>query len=283
MEKDYTSRLNKIDDLPAMPKTLYDVLNKLNSDDTNASTLDHIIEEDPALTTKILKIANSPYYGQAGTVNNIKRAIMLLGFNEIKNLVIGFSLSDIFNSGLECGPIDSKIMWLHSVGVGKVAQSISHRLKIGDPDDFFTGGLIHDIGLIIMCHHFKNETLEIFRLVEEKNISFPDAEEMYGLKHTEIGAFLAKKWALSDFMTNIIRYHHKPTSAGEFISFASVLFLANELCDKTGLGLNYDESGKKLLVPKSLHVNVEFVKELVDMIKEEKKTIEENWGNMLLV
>jgi len=283
MDKSFTTRLQKIEDLPAMPKTLYDVLHKLDNDDTNASTLDNIIEEDPALTSKILKISNSPYYGQSGKVNSIKRAILLLGFNEIKNLVIGFSLSDIFNSGLECGPIDSKIMWIHSVGVGKIAQIISQRLKIGEPDDFFTTGIIHDIGLIIMCHHFQDETLEIFRLVEQNKISFIEAEEIFGLKHTEIGAFLAKKWSLSDFITNIIRYHHKPTSAGEFIPYASVLFLANELCDKAGLGLYCDESNKKLLVPKTLNVNVDFIKEIVSLIKEEKKSIEENWGNMLLV
>ncbi len=274
-------RLDNIEDLPTIPHTLHQVLTSLDKVSSSAQTLEAIIREDPVLTAKILKMANSPYYGLPGEISSIARAVVILGFEEVKNLVIGLSLTGAFTGNLGIKEFDSKGIWLHSVAVAITSKILADSVSEVDPDELFTAGLIHDIGRLLMCLYFPKELREILDLQQRENIPLAVAEERYGLTHGEIGAYLTQKWQLSDMLVNVVRYHHHPQGAGPYIKAASIIFLADEICHKLKIGWSFDYGEKKILVPKSLGLNAETIKKVAQRIKKEKEKIEAGWLEMI--
>ncbi|MGQ9499285.1 MAG: HDOD domain-containing protein [Dissulfurimicrobium sp.] len=282
MQVSLIQRLDKLEDLPAMPNTLLMVLDTLNDPDTSIKTLEKILENDPMLATKLLHIANSPYYGLAEKVSSISRAIFVLGLNETRNLVIGLSITGVFSKNLGFEEFDSRGIWLHSLAVARASRYLGGHIEGIDPEEMFTAGLIHDIGRFLLAIYFKEELKGILALKHSMDISLAGAEEHYGLTHGELGAYLAQKWGLSDMLKAIIRYHHRPQGAGQYVSHASVVFLADQICQKLKMGWDLDdEKDKKILSPKSLRVKAEIIKDVAQRLKDEKKDIEAQWGDII--
>jgi putative nucleotidyltransferase with HDIG domain len=261
-----------------MPHTLNSVLEGLDSISSSAQTMEKIIRDDPVLTAKMLRIANSPYYGLRREVSSIARAVVILGFVEVRRIVIGLSLTGIFSNDLGFDEFDTKSIWLHSIGVAKVSNMLAEDIDALDADELFTAGMIHDLGRFLLCLYFSSELREILELRKKKQISLFDAEEQYGLAHTELGAYLAKRWSLSEMLMDVIRYHHRPNSAGPNTLAASVVFLADEICQKIKFGWHIEGEPNKVVVPKSLGLSLDTVKKAALYLKKEKESIEASWG-----
>ena len=278
-----TERLKSIEDLPPAPKTLSEVLNKLDAISATANTLEKIINQDPVLTTKILKIANSPYYGLPGEVNSISRAVVILGSEEIRNLVIALSVTSAFSGAIEIKNYTTKDLWLHSVGVGYCAKLLGERCGDldSDPDELFTMGLIHDIGRFLMPLYFKEELERAILVSEQKGIGLIDAEKQVGVSHAEIGAFLATWWGFSDMAITTIRYHHAPKGAGDYVKNASILYVADQLVQKLGGGWDLDYQGGKLFMPKHLGLDARKIKEVARQLKSNIDRIRKGWAQIL--
>ncbi len=270
--------LDNIHDLPSMPHTLSSVLEGLDSMSSSAQTMEKIIRDDPVLTAKILRIANSPYYCLRQEVSSIARAIVVLGFEEVRRIVIGLSLTGIFSNDLGFDEFDTKSIWLHSIGVAKVSKMLAEDIDGLEADELFTAGMVHDLGRFLLCLYFSSELKEILELRRKEQLSLFDAEEQYGLTHTEVGAYLAKRWNLSEMLMDVIRYHHHPTSAGPNTLAASVVFLADEICQKMKFGWSLEGEPDRVIVPKSLGVNLDIVKKAALYLKKEKECIEASWG-----
>jgi len=270
--------LDNIHDLPSMPHTLNSVLEGLGSISSSAQTMEKIIRDDPVLTAKMLRIANSPYYGLRREVSSIARAVVILGFEEVRRIVIGLSLTGIFSNDLGFDEFDTKSIWLHSIGVAEVSNMLAKDIDALDADELFTAGMIHDLGRFLLCLYFSSELREILELRRKKQISLFDAEEQYGLTHTEVGAYLAKRWSLSEMLMDVIRYHHRPNSAGPNTLAASVVFLADEICQKIKFGWHIEGEPNKVVVPKSLGLSLDTVKKAALYLKKEKESIEARWG-----
>ncbi len=273
-------RLDKIEDLPTIPNTLQRVLTSIDEVTTSAQSMEEIIREDPVLTARILKIANSPYYGLVTEVSSIARAVVVLGFEEVKNLVIGLSLTNTFSGDLSFEGMDGASIWIHSFAVAHAAKMIAEAMETLDPDALYTGGLLHDIGRVLMCIYFPDEMKEIVGVARDRRIPLVEAEKEVGLSHEEVGAYLAKKWKLSDLLFNVIRYHHHPQGAAPYDIEAAAVFLADELCHALQIGLHFVEQ-RKILVPKRLNLGGDTVKMLARQLKEKKELIEESWRDVL--
>ncbi|MDA8162192.1 MAG: HDOD domain-containing protein [Desulfobacteraceae bacterium] len=282
MQASLAKRLDKLQDLPAMPNTLVMVLDSVSDPDVSIKNIEKILENDPMLATKVLRMANSPYYGAANRVNSIARAILVLGFNEIRNLVIGLSLTGMFSGDLGFEEFNSKTIWLHSLGVAKVCKYLSEHIKDVDPEDMFTAGLIHDLGRFIMAIDFTEELKEMFEMKRSLSIPLSEAEERYGITHSELGAYLAQKWGLSDMLKDVLRYHHAPQNAGPYMLQVATVFLADQLCQKIKLGWDLDgEKNSRLLVPKCLGIDGKIIQDVANRLKHEKSDIENQWGNII--
>ncbi len=275
-------KLEKFDDLPPMPNTMHLVLQEMESISSNSKSLEKIIMQDPMLAAKILKIANSPLYGAAGQVNSISHAITILGFDEVKNLIIGLSLIQAFGEDGNLDGLTTRDLWLHSIGVATASMLIAKKAGNGfDPDECFTMGLLHDIGRFILCKAFRDDVEKILKLQEEKKQPLSVVEEEQGFSHTEIGAYLAQKWKLSEQMTSVVRYHHRPKSAGEDEPYCAVVYLADQLCHKLAIGWQSKWLPKGVMLPKSLSLKKDDVQEVAQEIKNKKDELADSWASAM--
>ncbi len=273
-------RLEQLEDLPTIPQTLQRVLEGLDSVTTSAQNLEEIIREDPILTAKILKLANSSYYGLKGEVSSIARAVVILGFEEVKNLVIGLSLTGTFSGDLGFEEFQAPSLWLHSIGVATTAKMLAELIPELDADELFTAGMLHDLGRFLMCLYFSEELRQVLEIQKKKGMTMWEAEMQVGLTHWDVGAYLTAKWGLSDFLISVVRHHHYPKKAGPNSRAAAVVFLADQLCHKLELGWGDpgQPTGGKLLVPKTVGLEPNKIKQVASKIKDMKQEIEGSWG-----
>lgn len=202
--------VNSFESIPTLPG-LYIILNKLIEEDADVDKISSIIQEDPAISSKVLQIANSAYFG--AKTGSVKKAIMNLGLVNIRNIVL---TSEIF----ELVPNNSKekeLLWVHSSLTNQImVKTYKDLLKKQLLDKDASAGLIHDIGKIIL---FKNSPMEyenVFNNVKEKGISFSQAEtDILNISHDEIGAYILNWWGLPTSMVEAALYHHDPLSASE--------------------------------------------------------------------
>ncbi|MBU0676107.1 MAG: HDOD domain-containing protein [Proteobacteria bacterium] len=274
-------RLDAIEDLPTIPHTMQAVLSSLDSVSTSASRLEDIIKEDPSLTAKVLKIANSSYYGASQGISSLSRAIVTVGFEEVRSIVVGLSLSGIFCDDLGFEEFDAVDIWLHSIGVATCAKMIAKEVPDLDPDEMFTVGMLHDLGRILFCLYFAEELREVLNCMNSEGVSLAEAEEKCGLGHSDIGAHLAQRWQLSPMIVKVIRYHHNYNRAGEFTKAAAAINLADSLSILIKVGWAGLGPPQKTLIPKILGLDNTKVKKIAQKLQDQREELVSGWSNLI--
>ncbi len=224
--------------LPPMPVVATRVMRELMSPETTADSLSKIIETDQALVTRILRIANSAFYGCARKVGSIRLAVVVLGFNTLKNLVIATSTKSLYQKQNKT----EQSLWEHSLGVGISAHVLAMALCPTSLEDAFTTGLLHDIGKLILYTKDPDGYPDVLE-AQARGISCHVSEqEAYGFTHTDVGAVLADKWNLPQSLESAVGLHHSlDTSA-----FAKLKPQPKQLTALTNLA---DGVTKQLLTP----------------------------------
>jgi len=207
--------LSDIGNLPTISVVASKLLDLLVDNNIAMGKISELMQHDPAITAKILKIVNSAYYGVRKEVDTLKMALVLLGINEISNIIMSLSLFrgfDLHNEGSE--GFDREAFWEHSAITAYIAQHISKRIGLRVHGEEFTAGLLHDLGKIIMDQYYHEDFVNINKFMEEHRFRSVETEKIiFGVTHSEIGAWLIKKWKLPDKLVNIIKYHHNVEEA----------------------------------------------------------------------
>ncbi len=276
-----TKRLEQLDDLPSLPQSLHQVLSELETDGATASSLESIIGEDPMLTARILRVANSPVYGSAKKISSVARAVTVLGFDEVRNLVVALSLSGSFSCDLDTDTFNIRQLWLHLVATARVAQILAQQIPTLKPDEMFTAGLIHDLGRVLSCLYLQEEMQQIIETCRNEGLSMLASEQKLGLSHAEVGTFLATKWGFSDLLANVVRYHHAPAGAGNHEQAAALVFLADGIAKKLGMGWDLAGDNDKVLIPRCLGLSGEAVKAAAKCLHNEKEDLVTRWSQIL--
>ncbi|MDY6852527.1 MAG: HDOD domain-containing protein [Thermodesulfobacteriota bacterium] len=202
-------RLEKIDDLPTLPTIAMEVNQMLNDYDISIHVLSKTIERDQSITFKILKLVNSAFFGLPSKVSTISHAVILLGFNSVRNAVVSVSVIDTFSQKKALRGFDVTDFWSHSVAVAVTSRYLAESSKTSHPDDCFIGGLLHDMGKLIMAQYFQDLFVKVWNSMQENKISFFDAEKKeLPINHAQLGSELARKWNLPQGLIDAIRYHH---------------------------------------------------------------------------
>lgn len=205
-------RLKNIGDLPVVPSHLGNILRSLDNPNIRAKKLAEFIETDQTLTAKILKSANSPYYGSAGKISTIELAIVIMGLNTIKEIIISMVVRKLFNK-IPTYLFDVKLFWEYSIFCGSASRLIARKIGFRKAGEAFVAGLMHDIGILIIIQYFTHEFREIEQLVSSGKFTMLRAERsVIGADHCEIGAWLAKKWNLPKQLVTAVKYHHSDPS-----------------------------------------------------------------------
>ncbi|MGE5499486.1 MAG: HDOD domain-containing protein, partial [Syntrophothermus sp.] len=210
------SILAKIQNLPMIPKVMFEVTRFLQAPGATTSGLAKIIGKDQGLTTKILSIANSPLYGLQRKVTTLEFAIIVLGFKEISDIVTAISLANTIKVVTD-KDFDQNDFWVHSMVVGSAAKNISQNLGHLDiGSDAFVAGTLHELGIQLLHNFLHPQYIEIYNKAQNKTSTFFAAEEeVLGLTHQDVGKFLSEKWDLPAVLCDILQNHHTPSQAKE--------------------------------------------------------------------
>jgi len=218
--------------LPSIINEIMDVISRKNS---SATDLTSIIETDPALTSRILTVANSAYYGFVKKISTISHAIVVLGFREIQNIALGMSVLQMFNRK------DSEFseqLWKHSFSVGVAAKMFAHYLNLKIDGKYFVGGLLHDVGKIFISQYMADTFSRLLDTMGEKGnyYSYHDIEKrLFGITHSEVGEILLTAWMFPSDVVSAVAHHHCPMSAKTDAVFAACVHLADVICTAKGM------------------------------------------------
>ena len=231
----------RIDDLPTLPRTVLKITELVNNPRTSAKDIARIITDDQVLTARLLKLVNSSFYGFPQRISTVNTAIVLLGFDAIRSLLLTTSVFDLFAGRNKKSKQDQERFWDHSLGCAVGAKVIGNYLRHDKIEELFVAGLLHDIGKIVEMLYLPDEFAKVVATINKTNILMLTAEErVLGYDHADIGKLLAGKWNLPTKLVQVIAHHHQPAAAGSFIMEASIVHLADILCRALNMGYGGD-------------------------------------------
>ncbi len=236
--------LGSLDRLPALPVIYTKLLRLLQSPDTTIHAISNIIAEDQVIAAKVLQFVNSAFYGFPQRIGSLQRAIVILGFNAIKNLVLTTSVWDLFQRIQAGHAFNKESFWKHSIGCAVASRVIAEAADLKNPEDVFTGGLLHDIGKIVQAGYFPDQFNRVIELVDQAGLSMVEAERrVFGFDHAQIGTAIAARWRFPQDTVNMIALHHLPNGTTGLNKTIAAVHIGNILA--TALRLGY--SGEKFV------------------------------------
>lgn len=227
-------RLREIQSLPTLPPIAAKLNKMVEDEDITANQLGNVIERDQVLTSKLLKMVNSSFYGFPQRISTVANAIVLLGINVIKTLIVTSSIFEMMQSS-DVG------LWEHSLGCATIASLIAKKKGLKNPEEVSTAALLHDLGKVVVRAELPSEYDNLLALVERKGISMREAEEeLLGVSHSEIGGWLVHQWNLPDRLVLPITWHHRPEEAPDHRDVTAILHFSDILIRAVGFGFGGD-------------------------------------------
>jgi putative nucleotidyltransferase with HDIG domain len=228
--------------MPSLPTTVSKVLEVCNNPKTSPIDLDRVIQLDPVLMGRVLKLINSAYYGLGNQVTSLVRAIIMLGLNTVKNLALSSAVLGNVSSKTDFHALNSDAFWRHSLCVGVTAKLIAKERGI-DPktlEEYFAAGLLHDIGKIPLNNTLADEYVRAMALADREHISIVQAERReLGIDHCEAGALIAEAWKLSGAIADTVRSHHDIEAyEGENGDVLRTVAVADYFANREGIGFS---------------------------------------------
>jgi putative nucleotidyltransferase with HDIG domain len=271
-------KVKTIINLPALPSIAMEVVEMVDNPRTSASQLGKVISSDQALTAKVLKIANSPFYGFPKKISTIDFAIIVLGFDALKEIVISISLVSSLQKKSD-SYFDSKAFWDHAIATGVIARKLARDLGYRVSGEVFVGGLLHDMGVSVMHRYFNGEFRRIVDITRDSELTFTEAEEsVLGVTHAEIGSWLAERWNLPDHLVEAILYHNTPTKAATNPELVSIIHCADNVATRIASGavefdkgIEFDPAALERLQLSDPNVLEEFIKKYAEVVNTDIK------------
>ena len=233
--------LRDVKDLPPMPKVILKAQQMMADPDLDVKAVASVIETDQAIAVKVLRLANSTYYGLSGKVSSIQHAFVVLGYKTLGQILSIASFSTFMGKSLPGYGFESEDLMRHSLAVALSSKVIAEKIGSSLASEAHTAGLIHDIGKIILDKYIieKKETFKTF--LENEQRTFLNAEQkIIGFDHAEIAFEICKKWNIPNTMTQAIKYHHYPSSSQKD-ELSYILHLADYIAAKIGGGYDSDD------------------------------------------
>jgi putative nucleotidyltransferase with HDIG domain len=224
--------------LPTLPTVITQLIGLIDNPRTSAKEVAQLISTDQALTAKILKLANSAFYGFPREIATVDLAVVVLGFETVKSLGLSVSVLERFASGRDDDHLfDRQKFWQHSIACGVGARLLAQKLRYRVPGEAFAAGILHDIGKLILCQYFPEEFSRVLEMAHEEHIYIGHAEEqILGVTHAEVGSWLVEKWNLPRQLVDSVTYHHAPRRLKRNAELPSLIHLADYLCRREKIG-----------------------------------------------
>jgi putative nucleotidyltransferase with HDIG domain len=221
--------LSSIDKLSAVPEFLLDVINVLEKPNSSINEAANVINKDQSIVTRILSIANSPFYGLYRKVASIEQALLIIGMNEVKNIVTTLTILETFKNKSD-KYLDQKEFWEHSYLVGNLSKKLFMDFGLGRGSEAFIAGFLHDLGISITHKYFHDTFIKIYNEVMTNSLNYFDVESLImGMNHQEIGMHLIDKWNFPIELCQAVLFHHRPSKIKGENKLAAIVHLGDYL------------------------------------------------------
>ena len=232
-----------VDEMPPFPQVVQRAMQALADPDYEVSGLVDILKVDQAVTANILKLCNSAYFGLPRKVSSLKEAVVYLGADQLRQLLLSGAASKIYEKPSEGYAVFADELWRHALATAVMALVLRRHLGLKiDENVLFTAALLHDVGKVVLSTFVIEKYRDIETMVESGEHSFQEAEkEILGFDHAEIGGKIAEKWEFPSAIITAIAFHHEPVrSSREFRLLVELVALANNLVVMVGYGTGVD-------------------------------------------
>ncbi|MCK6438906.1 MAG: HDOD domain-containing protein [Planctomycetes bacterium] len=235
--------LKQISGVLTIPTVLEKLATTLESEDSSARDLAEIAKYDPSVSIRLLKLVNSSLYSRSKDITDLTQAVVRVGFEAVKNLLLSASLYSFIRSSERTGGLDKEYLWLHSIGVAVLARrlaAVAGREK--DAEFLFTAGLLHDVGKFLLDEHAHDDYEKVIAFARERHCSLRDAERTFHeTDHCEVAKTLLERWKLPKELIEVALSHHLTPSMLEATATndrqgAAIIALANRLAPLFGTG-----------------------------------------------
>lgn len=234
-----------IPNLGSYSSVLQELEEVLNDPQSTLSEVGKVIEKDPSLTARLLKLANSSFFGFPSRLETVSEAITLIGIQQVQDLISASTVIEIFE-GVSADLVSMASFWKHSLACGVAARLLALERRVPKPEKFFVAGLLHDVGRLALYSKAPDQARAIFELAKGERKLLRQAElEILGFDHAEIGEALLRAWNYPANLIQAVRYHHSPISASPFQLEASLIHIADHLINAMQLG----SSGERFAPP----------------------------------
>ena len=257
------TRLQESQNLPSLPQVLLQLIETCDKEDMHLSELARILEKDPSISSRVLALVNSAYFGMNGTFS-LDQAVIYLGADTIKNIAMTVSVQQVFSKLEKNEQVSLSRFWWDSFAAATYAKKIARHVAYTNVEEAYLAGLLHDLGELLLWINFPEECTAIKGVVSGKVAQCKAEEEQIGLSHCQAGAWLMKQWKLNSFITNTVLYHHAPLDQiKDAFPLVKIVYLAEKFSQERGDDLTaINEIGSKLfnLSPEqidTIHTGVE--------------------------
>lgn len=230
-------KLSRSENLPVLPQVVSAVLRVVDDPNGSPKALERLLERDTSLSGKILKVANSSYYGNS-QVPTVGRAISVLGINTVRSLVAALGFQQMAGADSACPHFDKIRYWKHCLATATAARILGKLRVPLKAEELFSAGMMHEVGFIAMEKLMPKQLEAAFKRASEMGVNLADAEqEHFGFDHCQVGAMLAEKWNLSKVISAAIEHINDPFGAGELQETTMLVHVASALADQCGFSL----------------------------------------------
>jgi len=232
--------LQSAKDLPPMPQTTIKAHKIIKDPNASFEDLASVMEMDQAIATRVLRMANSSYYGMSGNVSSIKHASTILGLKVLEELIVMAWSTKALASRMQGYELETGDLWQHSLGVAFGSKIIATSKNPGLANDAFSAGLIHDVGKLVLDPYVLERKEAFTAFLAERKETFLNAEKgILGFDHAEIAAELCTNWKVPEALATAIRYHHAPAaSSGNQLAY--IVHMADVIALMSGMGAGVD-------------------------------------------
>jgi putative nucleotidyltransferase with HDIG domain len=261
--------LARVHDLPALPSVVLRVMQLANQSEYSTRELADVIARDPSFSARILKLANSAYYGLPRAVGTISEAVLMLGNHTLRNLALMAATHETMRGAVVGYELEPGQLWRHSLACGLGAEKLASFSSHTDREEAFVAGLLHDVGKMILGLYVGDRMPEIRAYIEENQCSFVEAERaILGFDHAEVGGRIARRWNLPLSLTQAIAWHHEPVQRGQVTPLTAIVHVANICALMAGIGLGADGLGTQVSVAamQTLHIEATHMEQITEYL-----------------
>lgn len=239
--------LRQVRNLPALPAAVMRVMQLTDDPKASAADIARAMTSDQALAVRVLKLANSAFYGASRRIATVSEAVVILGMRTTRNLVMATGCQEMLETNVAGYAMPRGALWRHSLACGSAAQALAIRAKYRATEEAFVAGLLHDIGKVVLNTYLKEQFVRVLIRAAGSNMPYVEAEqEILGFDHAEAGARLLERWNLPSSLVVAVRYHHAPMQAEPVSLLPCIVHVADAICLTLGIGLGMDGLAYKL-------------------------------------